>query len=175
MEDVGVVVDFIVFHNIIYVVTNKANIGVLSLNSSDIKFLKLESTPNVTPKPGHYPHIALVNCDEQLLLVHLKYKEIRDVYKIDFSTMSYVKLKTLGNNALFYSCDKSCYALSNPNKWGYESNSVYVCYPSSVEVGVYSEDDKKCTTLLTSQERRSFMRDWCFRHVQYEIDYSLVE
>ncbi|KAK2435065.1 hypothetical protein QL285_020148 [Trifolium repens] len=89
--------------------------------------------------------------------------------------MSYVKLKTLGDNALFYSCDKSCYALSNPNKWGYESNSVYVCYPSSVEVGVYSEDNKKCTTLLTSQERRSYMRDWCFRHVQYEIDYSLVE
>jgi hypothetical protein len=138
MEDVGVLLDFIVFHNIIYVVTSKSNIGVLSLNSSDIKFLKLESAPNVSPKPGHYPHIALVNCDEQLLLVHLKYKEIKDVYKIDFSTMSYVKLKTLGDNALFYSPDKSCYALSNPNKWGYESNSVYVCYTSSVEVGAYS-------------------------------------
>jgi hypothetical protein len=172
MENVGTVIDFVVLHSIIYVVTDKANIGVLSLNSADIKFLKLKSTPNVTtPRP----RLRLVNCDEQLLVVHFKYIEIMDVYKIDFSTMSYVKMKTLGDNALFYSLNKSCYALSNPNKWGYESNSVYVNNLASVEVSVYSGDDKKCTTVLTPHEINCFIHDWCFRHVRYEVDYSLVE
>jgi hypothetical protein len=35
----------------------------------------------------------------------------------------------LGEIALFYASNglkKNCYALSNPNKWGYESNSMYV-------------------------------------------------
>ncbi|XP_045796742.1 F-box protein At3g56470-like [Trifolium pratense] len=179
MENVGKVIDFVVLHNIIYVVTDKANIGVLSLNSANIKFLKLKSTPNITPNPGFKPHLALVNCDEQLLLAHFKYFEIKDVYKIDFSTMSYVKLKTLGDNALFYSWDKSCYSLSNPNKWGYERNYVYVSSLSRVEVSVYSGDDKKCTPFLTPDESHSythsFTLDWCFRHVRYEVDYSLVE
>jgi hypothetical protein len=35
-------------HNIIYVITNKANIGVLIAWIRNIKFLKLKSTPNVT-------------------------------------------------------------------------------------------------------------------------------
>ncbi|PNX54905.1 hypothetical protein L195_g048528 [Trifolium pratense] len=171
------IVHFVVLHSIIYVVTNKANIGVLSLNSTNIKFLKLKSTPDVTSI-----HLKLVNCDEQLLLVDLMEVEmIRNVYKIDFSTMNYVKLETLGNIALFYASNglkKDCYALSNPNKWGYERNSVYVTLISSTICRVYSWDDKKlqkCIMLPTPDETGVFVFDWCFRHLQYEIDYSLVE
>ncbi|CAJ2670905.1 unnamed protein product [Trifolium pratense] len=171
------IVHFVVLHSIIYVVTNKANIGVLSLNSTNIKFLKLKSTPDVTSI-----HLKLVNCDEQLLLVDLmEDKMIRNVYKIDFSTMNYVKLETLGDIALFYACNglkKDCYALSNPNKWGYERNSVYVTLFSSTICRVYSWDDKKlqkCIMLPTPDETGVFVFDWCFRHLQYEIDYSLVE
>lgn len=45
-ENLGVVVDFVLLHSIIYVITNKANIGVFSLNSANIRFLKLKSTVN---------------------------------------------------------------------------------------------------------------------------------
>ncbi|CAJ2650133.1 uncharacterized protein LOC123907216 isoform X2 [Trifolium pratense] len=48
MENKERVVHFVVLHNIIYIVTNKANIGVLSLNSPNIKFLKLKNTPDAT-------------------------------------------------------------------------------------------------------------------------------
>ena len=123
-ENAEMVVDFVVF-NIIYVITNKANTGVLSLNSANIKFLKLTITPNLTISL----YLRLVECNEQLLVVDLLMTKIRNVYKVDFSTMSFVKLETLGDTALFYvsKFDRSnCYALSNPVMWGYESNSVYV-------------------------------------------------
>jgi hypothetical protein len=87
----------------------------------------------------------------------------------------------LGDIALFYDSNhvqKNCYALSNPNRWGYESNSVYVTYLSSTICRVYSWDDKKfqkCITLPIRCETDSFMFEWCFRQIQYEIDYSLVE
>jgi hypothetical protein len=128
------VVHLVVLHNIIHVVTNKANIGVLSLNSLNIKFLKLNSTPVVTNKT-----FKLVNCDEQLLVVHTKRGQIKNVYKIDFSTMKYVKLETLGDIALFYVKSRNCYALSNSNRWGYERNSMYVMSTSSnMECSVHS-------------------------------------
>jgi hypothetical protein len=76
------VVHFVLLHNIIYVITNKANIGVL-------------------------------------IVVNLSDKQVRNAYKIDFSTMTYVKLETLGDIALFYDSNhvqKNCYALSNPNR-----------------------------------------------------------
>jgi len=171
------VVDFVVLHNIIYVVTNKASIGVLSLNSANIKFLKLKSTPNVTSSL----YLRLVNCDEQLLVVDLVTKEIRNVYKIDFSTMNYVKLETLGDIALFSISNgfkRNCYALSNPNRLGYESNCVYAISLLSTICNVYSWDDKKlqnCITLPAPKETRGLMVDWCFRNLHYEVDYSLVE
>jgi len=177
MRDAGRVVDFVVLHNIIYVVTNNFNIGVLGLNYANIKFLKLKSTPDVPfslcPR--------LVNCDEQLLVVDSTCEEIRNVYKIDFSTMNYVKLETLDDIALFYvsnGFERNCYALSNPNLWGYERNSVYVIGILSAVCSVYSGDDKKlqkCVTLPALHGTSSHMYDWCFRHQQYEVDYSLVE
>ena len=175
MGDPGRVVDFVVQHNVVYVVTDKTNIGVLCLNFANIKFLKLKSTPVVTfsMRP------RLVNCDEQLLVV-LMADEIRNVYKIDFSTMNYVKLKTLGDIALFVSgvSKRNCYALSNPNMWGYESNFVYVIKILSTTSSVYSGDDRKLQKSITLPSPRAslfVMFDWCFRHLQHEVDYSLVE
>jgi hypothetical protein len=170
------VVHFVVWHNIIYVVTNKANIGVLSLNSPNIKFLKLKNTPDVDNV-----EIKLVNGDEQLLVADLTPRKLRNVYKIDFSTMSYVKMETLGDIALLCALDQfktDCYALSNPNTWGYESNSVYVTSLSSTVCRVFSGDDKKlkkCITLPTAEEANYFVYDWCFKHLRCEVDYSLVE
>jgi len=172
------VVDFVVLHNIIYVVTNNVNIGVLSLKSASIKFIKLKSTPNDV-KFSMY--LNLVNCDEQLLVVYLPSKEIRNVYKIDFSTMSYVKLKTLGDIALFSirnGLKINYYALSSADKWGYESNCVYDINIFSTICSVYSRDDEKlqkCITLPAPDETEGTRVDWCFRHLRYEVDYSLVE
>ncbi|KAK2441927.1 F-box/kelch-repeat protein [Trifolium repens] len=169
MENQETIAHSVVLHNIIYIVTNKANIGVLSLNSPNIKFLKLKNTPDVTDR-----NFNLVNCDEQLLVVDLRCKYIRNVYKIDFSTMSYVKLESLGDIALFYTYNlfyTKCYALSNPSRWGYESNSVYCTSVSSTICRVYSGDGKqlkKCFMLPTPGETDCIIYDWCFSHLQYK-------
>jgi len=173
MEDPEGIVDFVVLHNIIYVVTNKANIGVLSLNFARIKFLKLKSTPG-----SICFYTRLLNCDGQLLVVGVTSNKICNIYKIDFSTMNYVKLETLGDIALFYVSYRSCYALSNPNRWGYESNSVYIINSKSTRCSVYLVGDTKLQkhiTLSTPDVTSSFKSDWCFRHQHFEVDYSLVE
>jgi hypothetical protein len=74
--------------------------------------------------------------------------------------------------------DKHFYALSNPNMWGYESNSVYVIGPSSTKYSVYLGDGKKLhkDIMLPGPLRAGrFKFDWYFRHLQYEVDYSLIE
>jgi hypothetical protein len=91
------------------------------------------------------------------------------------------KLKINGNNVITKrngKRTKKCYALSSPNKWGYKSNSVYVIPAASTKCSVYSGDDKKlqkCITPPAPRGTRSLLTDWCFRHRQYEVDYSLVE
>jgi len=151
------------------------------LNSTNIKFLKLKSAPSVAIPI----FLKLVTCDEQLLVVYLLSKEITIVDKIDFSTMNYVRLETLGDIALFsisIGPKKNCYALSNPNKWGYESNSIYYISLFSTICCVYSEDDNKLQKSITLSDphesplaTEGLKVDWCFRHLKYEVDYSLVE
>jgi hypothetical protein len=148
MKNQGRVFDFVVFHHKIYVITNKSKIGVINLNSANTTFLNLKSTPNAT--------IAsllrwLVCCDEQLLMVEFMHgKTLPNVYKIDFSTMNYVKLETLGDIELFYVKSRNCYALSNPNRWGYERNSMHVMSTSSnMECSVHSWDDKELQNYIT--------------------------
>jgi hypothetical protein len=178
MENQGRVVDFEVFHNKIYVITNQANIGILNLNSTNIKFLKLKSTPKA--KIPVYCR-WLVSCDEQLLMVDFTSSNtLPNVYKIDFSTMNYVKLKTLGDTALFYVESKSCYALSDPNRWGYQSNSIYILSSTPTpKCTMYSWDDKKLQKDMTlpSYASRKYpsMHGWLFGHLRNEVDYSLVE
>jgi hypothetical protein len=94
--------------------------------------------------------------------------------------MNYVKLKTLGDIALFYVEGKSCYALSDPNRWGYQSNSVYIVSRTPApRCTMYSWDDKnlqKDMTLPSHASRKyPFMHSWFFGHLRYEVDYSLVE
>ena len=145
----------------------------LSLNSASIKFLKLKSTPG-----SFCFSTRLLNCDGQLLVVEVMFNEISDIYKIDFSTMNYVKLETLGDIALLCVSYRSCYALSNPSRWGYESNSVYIINSLSTRCSVYSVGNKKLQkhiTLSTPNGTSSVKSDWCFRHQHLEVDYSLVE
>ncbi|WJX69685.1 hypothetical protein P8452_53894 [Trifolium repens] len=95
--------------------------------------------------------------------------------------MNYVKLETLGDIALFYVASRNCCALSNPNRWGYQSNSVYIIGPPPTsKCTMYSWDDKKLQKDITlpshgSTRRHPSMLDWLFRHLRNEVDYSLVE
>lgn len=75
-------------------------------------------------------------------MVHFEPEKVLDVYKIDFLTMNYVKLETLGDIAFFYSLWTNCRVLSNLGRWRYESNSMY-CICSFAECHVYSGDDNK--------------------------------
>ncbi|AES68336.2 hypothetical protein MTR_3g006120 [Medicago truncatula] len=174
MESPWKVVDFVVLHHTIYVVTDKANIGVLDLNSTNIKFLELKSTPDVTSTSL----LRMVSCDGQLLLIHIASEEILNVYKIDFSTMNYIKLETLGDIALFYASGEYFNALSNPRRWGFESNSLYainlssttciVCLGDDNELPKYIKDDR----FRVPPKENAYLLDWCFRHLQYEVDLS---
>lgn len=174
-----IVVDFVVLHNIIYVVTDKANVGVLSLNSADIKFLKLKNTPYIHGSR----RLNLVNCDDQLLVLDLTPGLlIKLAYKIDLSSMTYVKLKTLGDIALFFTWWENCKALSNPNRWGYKSNSVYEVthlIPDIIEYNWDKRNNNQGSDRYIPPPRPKKTNcsrfDWCFRHLKYQLDYSLVD
>ncbi|XP_045797410.1 uncharacterized protein LOC123891571 isoform X2 [Trifolium pratense] len=170
------VVDFVVLDNIIYALTDKVEIGVLSLNSTSLKLLELKNTPDATPRL-----FKLLHCDGKLLVVRFVPKRVLDVYRIDFATMSYVKLESLGELALFYSPYK-CYALANPGEWGYESNRLYYINSKSAECEVYSGSDNvlmESIVLAGSRhvlhKSKPYWLDWCFRNLHDEVDYSLVE
>lgn len=169
------VVDFVVFHHTVYVITDEAKIGVLSLNSTTLKFLELNNVPSLKSK-----NLKLVSCDGKLLVVHFEPREKLEVYKIDFSSMDWVKLETLGDVALFYSKRTKCYALSNPGMWGYERNRVYYIDQTSARCEVYSMNNKVPQITIPGgteapPRSRPYWLDWCFRHVCDEVDYSLVE
>ncbi|XP_058734456.1 uncharacterized protein LOC131606210 [Vicia villosa] len=172
--------DFVAFNNIIYVVTSEIRIGVLSLNSPNIEFFKMVNSPKFELELElEYSRSSfnLVKSDQELLLVRLNPDITRGsypppdrrVYKIDFKTMTYVELETLGDIALFYTCFKSCKALSNPNKWGYESNSVYeLCshpgHQKKPNCCVYNWDKKseKYIAPPNLKTKGSSILDWCF-------------
>ncbi|KEH24946.1 hypothetical protein MTR_6g011110 [Medicago truncatula] len=180
------VVDFVVLQSTIYVVTNKANIGIVNLNSTNINFLELKTTIQV--HFVSYAHVGLVSCDGHLLVLHIMSKVTFNVYKIDFSTMDYVKLKTLGDIALFYAPQRKYYALSNPRMWGYENNSVYVIDVACEKYTLFKGDVDKLPELILPivliaqypplhpgpQPKQPYL-DWCFRHIRNKVDYSLVE
>ncbi|XP_058739736.1 uncharacterized protein LOC131611925 [Vicia villosa] len=184
---INLFVDFVALNNIIYVLTLEARIGVLCLNSNsaNIEYLNMVNTPEFElpfELELERSSFNLATCDEQLLLVRLNSDSEdgpppdKKVYKIDFSTMTYVELETLGDIALFYVCLKSCKALSNPNRWGYESNSVYqVCSHGCTKTcTVYNWDTKSNKYIAPpNPETNGRIFDWCFRHPEYELDGSL--
>ncbi|XP_058734471.1 uncharacterized protein LOC131606225 [Vicia villosa] len=173
-----IVTDFVVFNNIIYVVTNNANIGVLNLNSRNIQFLNLENNPKYYSSEIFW----LVNCDEQLLMFDFFR---RCAYKIDLSSMHYVKMKSLGDIALFYVFRRNCQALSNPERFGYERNYVYEVNATNQCIMYnwnnwnyikYGWNWSNTNTYRPPDSKTDFyFFDWCFRHLKYEVDYSLVE
>ncbi|XP_058734429.1 uncharacterized protein LOC131606177 [Vicia villosa] len=176
-EDDDAVVDFVALNNIIYVVTEEAKIGVLCLDKPKIEYLPMVNSPDIDANLSFF---NLVKCGQQLLLVRLNPSlspaitrgappPERKAYKIDFSTMTYVELETLGDIALFYVSCRTCKALINPNKWGYESNSVYEVYNSirinNPFVTVYNWDKKSEKYIEPPNPRtKGSFYDWCFRH-----------
>jgi hypothetical protein len=131
-ENPWIILDFVVFHNTIYVFTDKVEIGILSVNSTSLKYIELKNSPN---GPSFLP--MLLSCDGKLLVVIVIRNKILDVYRIGFSTMSYFKLETLGDLALFFSQHK-CHTLSHPGNWGYGRNCVYYINTIHAEWEVYS-------------------------------------
>ena len=180
------VVDFVVLNYIIYVVTDKANIGILSLKYANINFLELKGTPGVT-SANYWSQVGLVSCDGYLLVLNIISKVTFNVYKIDFSTMDYVKLKALGDIAIFCVPPKKYYALDNPRMWSYENNSIYAVDVPCGKYKVYKGDNNKMPEFILPGFKLSELphpsyccskqryKDWCFRHLQYEVDYTLVE
>ncbi|XP_061353041.1 F-box protein At2g26160-like isoform X2 [Gastrolobium bilobum] len=169
------VVDYVVLNNTLYAITEEGKIGVLSLNSVSLRFLELKNTPKFT-----FFWLNLVSCDGQLLVVHHIPMSKFDVYKIDLCAMEWIRLETLGDLALFYGDDTNCYALSNPGRWGYQSDSVYYISSALRECKVYSLNNKLKECIVPSGLRppprsRFYWLDWYFPHVRDEVDYSLVE
>jgi hypothetical protein len=155
------------------------------LKYANIHFLELKSTPGVT-STNSCAHIGLVSCDGYLLVLNIMSKVMFNVYKIDFSTMDYVKLESLGDIAIFHAPWKKYYALSNPRMWGYENNSIYVIDLPCGKYKVYKGDNNKMPEFIFPGinhielplpiyclSKQPYI-DWCFKHL-HEVDYTLVE
>ncbi|XP_058753026.1 uncharacterized protein LOC131626215 [Vicia villosa] len=176
-----ILVDFVVLHNMIYVVTDRARIGVLKLNSGNIKFLKLKNTSRVRltllKHDKTNPFINLVNCDENLIVVDLTPGACKLIYKIDLSSMSYVPSKSLGGIALFYIWGGSCTALSSPNRWGYKSNCLYQFFGFFPHIIEYNWDKSSKNYIHLPGPEKTLLNhlDRCFRHLKYQLDYSLLD
>ncbi|XP_027351335.1 uncharacterized protein LOC113862448 [Abrus precatorius] len=165
--------DFVVLNNAIYVLTKKAEIGVLNLNSGSLEILELKNTPILVT---HQP--KLVSCDDQLLVVEFDPEKTLRVYKVDLSKKEYVKLENLGDIALFYGLNKRCYALSNPGRFGYENNCVYCIHGYFAECEVYSWNNELKKWIVPRgikppPKSNLYWADWCFRHQRYEVDCSV--
>lgn len=68
--------------------------------------------------------LKLVNYDDQLLVVDFEPQKRLNVYKIDFASMVFVKLETLGKLALFYGWTR-CYVLRATQASGDMPTTVY--------------------------------------------------
>ncbi|XP_019450362.1 PREDICTED: uncharacterized protein LOC109352664 [Lupinus angustifolius] len=169
------VVDFVVFQHIVYVITDDAQIGVVILKSNTFKFLQLNNVPSFTSTD-----LKLVSSDGNLLVVHFVPRHKFEVYKVDFASMDWIKLETLGDVALFYAKNTKCYALSNPVSRGYEKNCLYYIDQSTTLCEVYSMNNYNFPLYISGEtvapsRSRPYWSDWCFRHVRDEVDYSLLE
>ncbi|WJX76755.1 hypothetical protein P8452_60136 [Trifolium repens] len=138
---------------------------------------KLKNAPDLTSNLFYH----ILSCAGELLVVRFEPNKVLDVYKIDWETMSYVKLENLGDMALFHSSYR-CYALANPGEWGYESNRVYHINWEWGQCEVYSGSNNELmesflpagNNQVTGKSKPSWM-DWCFQNQHDEVDYSLVE
>ncbi|XP_028795583.1 uncharacterized protein LOC114751086 [Neltuma alba] len=171
--------DVVVFHKTIYAITRDAEIGVVMLEPQGLRFLNLMNNPE------NYGLLKLVNSnDDQLLVVnHLPYPRF-EIYMIDFSARTWIKLRTLGDRSLFsVKCNPKCYALSNPARWGFRSNCFYrlsSCYP---KCEVFSMDGQFIETISipeypvpTNTTSQLLNYDWCFRPRRDVVDYgNLIE
>ena len=185
------IVDVVVLHRALYAIDSHGRIGVLSLNTPRVKFLVFKNVPKV-----RFCKLRFVVSEGQLLVVQFRPLQEMEfkVFRIDFTTMEWVEIETLGDRALFLSRDTRCYALSNPGRWGYDSDCVYyvdgtngrgTCSVFSMEaelirsitragVVVEANGDDGLQHAYRARGQPWFV-DWCFRNLRDEVDYSLDE
>ncbi|KAI9195405.1 hypothetical protein LWI28_014536 [Acer negundo] len=179
------IVDIVVYNGRVFVVTDDCRIGVLNLGSSNdsemgvlilessnIKFLKLKGTPHLGGK------IRFVASNEQLLVVNFKDKPIlmhleTRVYSIEFSTREWVKVNNFGGKALFLN-NFTCLLSTNTTRWGEHSNYIYYLSSKNSHMClVYSDSGEfvRHITCCTRTEHRDvpLICCWHFPNQFYSI------
>ncbi|GAB4847945.1 hypothetical protein Ancab_027005 [Ancistrocladus abbreviatus] len=111
------IVNLAVFKGKIHALTKNGKLWELSFPDFELKSLDVKNTPLVGP------FLHLVAVDEHLLMLNARALKM-GVYRLDFSAMEWVKISSLGDQALFV-CDAMCGAVSNPSKCGGRSNCIY--------------------------------------------------
>ncbi|XP_057982723.1 probable F-box protein At4g22060 [Malania oleifera] len=167
-----IIVDVAVFKGKLYAVTNDARVGVFNLSCLvSFTFLEVKSIPTLSP------FLLLATSDEQLLMVDFRGSEQLRVYELDFTRMQWVKIKSLGDNALFVSDMKFC-TINNPARWGGRSNCVYHVGCVLNLCSMYSLEGKLLDrfTIIGKELVALFVKPflWYFPHQLYRMD-SLVD
>ncbi|KAI4356063.1 hypothetical protein L6164_000115 [Bauhinia variegata] len=185
-ENQSRITDVAVFHQTVYAVTTKGTIGKLRLSFPNFKVLELKNIPK-----NYLCDPKLVSTNEELLVIDFILNKSLIIYRIDLSKKKWVRVHSLGDRALFVGKFMKGYALSNPSKWGYESNCVYYishlhseCCLYSMDCGpmrtvrcLYSVDGPTRTVHYYGNAATSghthYPMAWCFPTIRDEIDYSL--
>ncbi|KAJ7970694.1 F-box protein [Quillaja saponaria] len=134
VKEPWMLVDIVVLDGRAYVVTNKGQLGFLSLSPLNLTFLEIK---NITPTLNSF-NLKLVTSDQQLLMVDFIPGHNLAVYRMGFLGMEWVKIDSLGDQALFCG-GRSGSELRKPGRWGGRSNCVYYidsvskCYMYSMD------------------------------------------
>ncbi|KAI4356059.1 hypothetical protein L6164_000111 [Bauhinia variegata] len=172
-ENQSRITDVVVFHHTIFAINSRGTIGKLRLNSSDFKALELNNVPRYI-----FCEPKLVSTNEELLVVLLS-QQLK-IYKIDLSKKEWIRVQNLGDRALFVGKFMKGYALSNPSRWGYESNCVYDISQMHTVCHLYSMGDGggRVRTVqhygnAATSRLLHYPMAWCFPTIRDQIDYSL--
>ncbi|KAH7577229.1 hypothetical protein JRO89_XS01G0225000 [Xanthoceras sorbifolium] len=150
------VVDMVVFNSRVVVITNMYQIGILSLRSSDVRFLEFRGTPRGCFNP------RFVTSNEQLYVVDFLPSVWLEVYKVDFSIMEWVKVDNIGDQALFLG-DMMGTGMSSTTRWGGRSNCVYYLSLATDQCYVYSWTGAYVDSIqITGEDRVATARLKCW-------------
>ncbi|KAI9080591.1 hypothetical protein K1719_037452 [Acacia pycnantha] len=172
------IMDVTVFRKTLYAITDKADIGIVKLNTQTLKLLQMKNKPSFSVS-----NLKLVSADDgdDLLVVYVRPNLELQVYMVDLLVMAWFRIKSLGDRALFLGGNSKCYSLRSPSKWGFDSNCVYLIGRTSQVCKVVSMENNeviKTISLPVDGSRlggKLYNYDWCFRHRRDEVDYSLHE
>lgn len=114
--------DLAVFNGKIYVLTDRAGIGIFKLwPNPTLMLLDVKGTPIVSTM-----NLQLVILNEELLMLDKMHPECW-TYKLDLTNMEWVRVERLGNAALFVHKNQIA-IISNPSKWGGATVAPYITW-----------------------------------------------